>query len=132
MMNNNFIPNMMTNNNTNFNQNMMINNSKFFPANNFQMNNMMINPNNFMQNNINMSNNIPQMNNNMVNYMISKEDEEWMKGFHMGVEKEMNSKPKIRVIFNTIKVHQQLLLFPLEQQLINFWKNILNILKDLI
>ena len=101
MMNNNFIPNMMANNNMNFNQNMMINNNNFFPANNFQMNNMMINPNNFMQNNINMSNNIPQMNNNMVNYMISKEDEEWMKGFHMGVEKEMNSKPKIRVIFNT-------------------------------
>ena len=103
MMNNNFIPNMMANNNMNmnFNQNMMINNSKFFPANNFQMNNMMFNNNNFIQNNINMSNNIPQMNNNMINYMISKEDEEWMKGFHMGEEKENDSKQKIRVIFKT-------------------------------
>ena len=84
-----------------------------------------------MLNNINMNNSIPLMNNNMINYVMSQENEEWMKGFRMGEEKENDSKPKIRVIFNTIKVHQQLLLFPLEQQLINFWKNILNILKDL-
>ena len=84
-----------------------------------------------MLNNINMNNSIPLMNNNMINYVMSQEDEEWMKGFRMGEEKGNDSKPKIRVIFNTIKVHQQLLLFPLKQQLINFWKNILSILKDL-
>ena len=50
-----------------------------------------------MLNNINMNNSIPLMNNNMINYVMSEEDEEWMKGFRMGEEKKMIQNQKLEL-----------------------------------
>ena len=78
--------------------NMMMNNNNFFPNNNF------------LQNfNMNMNNNIfPGMNNNINNMMFNQnnKEEEWLKGFKMGVEEANNlanedNSPKMNVEFRT-------------------------------
>ena len=98
----------MMNNNNNFIPN-MINNNNFYPNNNFQMPNMIMNNNinnNFMQN-INMNNNINNfqgMNMMRGDNIQNNGDEEWLKGYKMGVEEineEFNDGPKINVLFKT-------------------------------
>ena len=116
--NNNLNQNILLNfNNNNFNQNPIMNNNNLnnnqfiHPINKFN-NNITMNNNNFpilnFGNNIN--NNNFQMNNIMVN-----DEEEWMKGFRMGVEEVVNSssenkKEKMNVKFNTTKGYTRLMI----------------------
>jgi hypothetical protein len=116
--NNNLNQNILLNfNNNNFNQNPIMNNNNLnnnqfiHPINKFN-NNITMNNNNFpilnFGNNIN--NNNFQMNNIMVN-----DEEEWMKGFRMGVEEVVNSssenkKEKMNVKFNTTQGYTRLMI----------------------